>query len=67
MRVIDTINEKTNVVDPTSGQRYKVDSGSNQYWMNSNGEYIGTEKPGYDPNLDDNMNEVKWQELNEVK
>ena len=50
-----------------TGQRYKVSSGSNQYWMNSNGEYIGTDRQDYNPNLDENMNNVKWQELNEVK
>lgn len=64
---IDVINERTNVVDPTTGQQYKVSSGSNQYWMNSNGEYIGTDHVDYNPNLDENMNNEKWQELNQVK
>lgn len=60
---IDNIYERTNVVDPTTGQGYKVSAGANNYWMNSNGEYIGTQLQGYDPNLDKNMNEIKWQEL----
>lgn len=64
---IDVINERTNVVDPNTGQKYKVSSGSNQYWMNSNGEYIGTKYNDYNPNLDENMNNQKWQELKEVK
>ncbi|CAN5585387.1 hypothetical protein BH11BAC1_BH11BAC1_12630 [soil metagenome] len=66
-RTIDGIYERTNAVDASTGQRYKVSAGSNQYWMNSNGEYIGSNQADYNPNLDDNMNNVKWQELNEVK
>ena len=65
-RTIDGIYERTNVVDE-SGQKYKVESGYNQYWMNSDGEYISTDKVDYNPNLDDNMNDQKWQELKEIK
>lgn len=64
---IDAMYERTNVQDVSSGKIYKVDEGANQYWMNNNGEYIGTQLQGYDPNLDDNMNEQKWQELKRVK
>jgi hypothetical protein len=63
---IDVINEKTNVMDE-SGNRYKVSSGYNHYWMNNDGEYISTDKIDYNPNLDDNMNGQKWQELRTVK
>jgi hypothetical protein len=62
-KFIDTINEKTNVVDPSSGQRYKVDSGSNHYWMNRDGKYLSTDQQAYDPNLDDALNNEKWQKL----
>lgn len=65
-RTIDGIYERTNVVDE-SGQKYKVESGYNQYWMNNDGEYISTDKVDYNPNLDDNMNDQKWQELKEIK
>ncbi|MEI2759833.1 MAG: hypothetical protein V9G42_10445 [Bacteroidia bacterium] len=65
-RTIDGIYERTNVVDE-SGQKYKVESGYNQYWMNNDGEYISTDKVDYNPNLDDNMNNQKWQELKEIK
>lgn len=64
---LDVITERTNVVDPSSGKKYKVASGSNQYWMNSSGEYIGTRHQDYNPNLDENLNREKWQELKEVK
>jgi hypothetical protein len=64
---IDGIYERTNVIDPATGKGYKVAAGANQYWMNSNGEYIGTKLQDYNPNLDDNMNEQKWQQLKQVK
>ena len=64
---IDVIREQTNVSNPETGQRYKVASGANQYWMNSNGEYISSDKHDYNPNLDEFMNNEKWQELKEVK
>jgi len=63
---LDMINEKQNVVNPTTGQGYKVTAGANQYWMNSNGEYISTQLHTYDPNLDKNMNEQKWQQLKQI-
>jgi len=66
-QTIDGIYERTNVQDGSTGKTYKVAEGANQYWMNSNGEYIGTQLQGYDPNQDKNMNEVNWQELKRVK
>lgn len=63
---IDRIYENEKVQNTETGQTYKVQQGSNQYWMNNNGEYIGTKSNTYDPNLDDNMNEQKWQELKKV-
>jgi len=66
-RFVDTITERTQVVNPETGQHYKVDSGANEYWMNSDGEYIGTRLPDYDPNLDEALNERKWEKLEEVR
>jgi len=66
-QTMDRIYERTNVQDPTTGQQYKVAAGANQYWMNSNGEYISTKLNDYDPNLDKNMNEQRWQQLKEIK
>jgi hypothetical protein len=63
---VDAIYERTNVQNSETGQTYKVQEGSNQYWMNNNGEYIGTQLQGYNPNLDENMNEQKWQELQRI-
>jgi hypothetical protein len=66
-RFVDTITERTKVVDPTSGQLYKVDSGYNHYWMNPDGKYLSTDKQDYNPNLDDTINNQRWQELQPAK
>ncbi|MFN8286263.1 MAG: hypothetical protein U0V74_05890 [Chitinophagales bacterium] len=59
---IDAMREETKVSDQ-SGKQYKVESHYNHYWMNSNGEYISTNYETYNPNLDENMNNQKWEEL----
>ena len=64
---IDAIKEETNVYDESTTKTYKVTEGANQYWMNSDGEYIGTKLQDYNPNLDDNMNDIKWHELKRIK
>jgi len=66
-RRIDGIYERTNVQNTETGKNYKVQEGANQYWMNNDGEYIGTKQQGYNPNLDESMNEQKWQELKRIK
>jgi len=62
-RFVDTINERTKVIDPSSGNAYKVESGYNHYWMNADGKYISTDKQDYDPNQDKALNNQKWEEL----
>lgn len=64
---IDGVYERTNVQNTETGQQYKVAAGANQYWMNNDGEYISTKLNDYNPNLDDNMNAQKWQQLKEIK
>ena len=66
-RTIDGIYERTNVEDPSTGQKYKVEAGSNNYWMNSNGEYISTNQHDYNPNLDEKLDAQRWQEMKEVR
>jgi hypothetical protein len=60
---VDTITERSKVVDPSSGKQYKVESGYNHYWMNADGKYLSTDKQDYDPNLDESINNQKWQQL----
>lgn len=62
-RTIDAIREEDNVYNPSTGEMHKVEQGYNQYWMNSDGVYIATESPTYDPNLDENMNNMTWDQL----
>lgn len=62
-RFVDTITERTKVIDSSTGRQYKVDSGSNHYWMNRDGQYFGTDNINYDPNRDLNMNRQNWQKL----
>ncbi len=61
---IDYVNDRTNVTDPNTGQTYKVESGSKQYWMNSDGEYIKSDNSLYNPNQDENVNNQTWTEYN---
>lgn len=60
---VDYIYEKQDMQSSETGNTYKVNQGYNQYWMNNKGEYIGTKSTTYNPNLDDNMNGEKWEEL----
>ncbi len=62
---LDYVNDRTNVVDPNTGQTYKVDAGANQYWMNNQGEYIKSDNSNYNPNQDDNINNQTWTEYQE--
>lgn len=62
-RFVDTITERAKVIDPSTGQQYKVDSGANHYWINRDGHYFGTDNVNYDPNRDLNMNRQNWQKL----
>ena len=39
------------VTDPTSGRAYKVESGSNYYWLDDRGNLVGTDTPGA-PSID---------------
>jgi hypothetical protein len=64
---VDTITERTKVANPASGQLYKLESGHNHYWMNSDGRYLSSDKQDYDPNLDERLNNQKWEELKKVK
>ncbi|SCY86092.1 hypothetical protein SAMN02927903_02649 [Flavobacterium caeni] len=44
------------------GQRYQVQGGSNQYWVNQNGEYVGSNDPNYDPNRNQGTENQTWDE-----
>lgn len=57
------LNDENTVRDNSTGDRYQVQTGANQYWMNSNQEYIPSNDVMYDPNADQNVNNQQWQEV----
>lgn len=65
-RFVDAIAERTNTVNTATGTYQKVESGYNQYWMNSDGKYISTHSHSYDPNLDEALNSRNWDNLKEI-
>lgn len=50
-------------VTNSDGKRYQVESGSDHYWMNSDGKYIGTNDPNYDPNRNQGTVNENWNEV----
>jgi hypothetical protein len=62
-KTINGISEQNTMIDPSSGQTYQVEAGSNQYWINPNGEYINTDDYNYNPNTDPTFNNENWQQL----
>lgn len=66
-RTVNAIGERTVIANPETGERYNVQSGSNQYWVNQNDRYLGSDNPNYDPRLDPSMNQQEWIEYEEVQ
>lgn len=59
---INGIRGEQNAVDPYTGAAMKLQSGYDRYWINSNGEYFGTNDPTYDPNV--NADHVdQWRQV----
>ena len=47
---INGIRGEQDAINPYTGEQGKVQSGYDQYWMNRDGKYIGTNDVMYDPN-----------------
>ena len=47
-------------VDPASGTRTELPSGYDNAWVNGLGDYVMSESPSYNPNIESNQN---WQRL----
>lgn len=62
-KTIDSIRDEQTMRDPNSGQTYKVESGSDQYWKNNQGEYIESNDRFYNPNRDPSINSQDWVEM----
>lgn len=59
---IDMIRGEQNAVNPYTGQTGKVETGYENYWINQNGEYFGTDNTLYDPNVG-NYDTDHWQRM----
>ncbi|MCB0794385.1 MAG: hypothetical protein KDB88_06580 [Flavobacteriales bacterium] len=59
---VDAMREEQNAVDPYTGEQFKIESGSNQYWMNQYGDYYGTDDVLNDPNIGNTTNDV-WRQV----
>lgn len=61
-RFVNYIKDENTVVNQHDGKRYQVQTGSDQYWMNDQGQYIGTNDPNYDPNRNQDTQNQSWSE-----
>lgn len=61
-RFLNYIKDQETVTNSGDGKRYQVETGSNQYYVNDQGQYIGTNDPNYDPNRDQNVNNQTWNQ-----
>ncbi len=50
----------TLIHSPETGERFKVESGNNYYWINNQGEYFGTDNPNLDPRSDRRFENTIW-------
>ncbi|MBN8469235.1 hypothetical protein JYJ95_22265 [Corallococcus exiguus] len=60
-RFVSYLKDEETVRSPGDGQRYQVQTGSNQYWMNSHGQYVPSNDPSYDPNRDPRLDHQTWR------
>ncbi len=58
---IDGIWERESIIDPYTGNQMKAQSGYSDYYMNNQGEYIGTNDKFYNPERDPRMNNQNWR------
>jgi len=54
------VRDTEHYVNPIEGSDVELPGGYDHVWTNASGEYILTDSPGYNPNVESNKN---WQEL----
>ncbi|RFN58857.1 hypothetical protein DZ858_01900 [Marixanthomonas ophiurae] len=59
-KTINTIGERTIIANHQTNEHFNVQAGSKYYWVNNNGEYIGTNNSLYDPRIDNKINGSEW-------
>jgi hypothetical protein len=60
---INAIGERSVITNGNTGEQYQVDSGSKYYWVNNNGEYIGTDNSLFDPRAQNGFNKWNWNQF----
>lgn len=58
--VIESIRGTETYDDPSTGNQWELESGYDQVWKNGSDEFIYSNNPNYDPNVETNGN---WNEL----
>lgn len=64
---INMISEQSVITNPGTGELYKVDAGSQHYWVNAEGRYISTDNSLYDPRTDQQMSDQQWERFEVLK
>jgi len=59
---INGIRGEQNAWNPHTGEQGKVEAGYNNYWVNGDGQYIGTNDVMYDPNAN-GQSVDQWQQM----
>lgn len=62
-RNVDAVWERESATNPWGGGQVKVTGNYKYYFMNSNGQYFGTNNPNYNPSRDPNMNHLNWKPM----
>ncbi|WOD44148.1 hypothetical protein [Hwangdonia lutea] len=62
-KTVNMIGERATISNMATGERYNVEDGSKYYWVNTNGEYFGTNNTFYDPRTDNRINNQEWHQF----
>lgn len=65
-RTINMIGEQSVIANPGTGERYKVDAGYKNYWVNAEGKYFHTDNSLYDPRTDNQISNQQWERFEVV-
>ena len=57
---VNQIAGHTIIGNHETGEHYRVEDGSNHYWVNNDGLYIATDNPLFDPRIDQRINQQNW-------
>ena len=60
---VRAINESSLISNHDTGERYQVDGNHNHHWVNSNGVYIATDNPLFDPRTDEQLKMFEWSQF----